>query len=72
MPTVDLTPLVDLLVATLVLEDGHEVCTPDEHFQRVPGLRLYEAKTALGVSLSRPRGQRVPLRAVLGVSEGGA
>lgn len=40
-----LTPLMDLLIAALALELGHQVYTLDEHFQRVPGLRLYEAKT---------------------------
>ena len=34
--------VVDLLVAALALEHGHEVYTLDEHFQRIPGLRLHE------------------------------
>lgn len=38
-------PLPDALIAALALEGGHQVYTLDEHFQRVPGLRLYEAKT---------------------------
>ena len=33
--------LVDLLIASLALEHGHQVYTLDHHFQRVPGLRLY-------------------------------
>ena len=33
---------VDLLIAALALEHGHEVYTLDEHFQRIPGLRLHE------------------------------
>ena len=39
-----LTPLTDLVIAALALEGGHQVYSLDEHFQRVPGLRLYEAK----------------------------
>ena len=35
--------LVDLLIAALALEHGHQVYTLDEHFQRVPELRLHEA-----------------------------
>lgn len=34
--------LVDLLIAALALEHDHQVYTLDEHFQRVPELRLYE------------------------------
>ena len=34
---------MDLLIAALALEHGHEVYTLDEHFQRIPGLRLHEA-----------------------------
>ncbi|MBI4201219.1 MAG: PIN domain-containing protein [Chloroflexi bacterium] len=34
--------LGDLLIAALALEHDHQVYTLDEHFQRVPGLRLYE------------------------------
>ena len=33
------------LIASLALEGGHQVYTLDEHFQRVPGLKLHEAKT---------------------------
>ncbi len=35
----------DALIAALALEGDHQVYTLDEHFQRVPGLRLYEAST---------------------------
>lgn len=34
--------LVDVLIAALALEQGCEVYTFDEHFQRVPGLNLYQ------------------------------
>lgn len=34
-------PLVDLAIAALALEHDREVYTLDEHFGRVPGLRLY-------------------------------
>ncbi|MBI2861187.1 MAG: PIN domain-containing protein [Chloroflexi bacterium] len=37
-------PLADALIAVLALEGNHQVFTMDNHFQRVPGLRLYEAK----------------------------
>ena len=39
-------PLPDALIAALALDGGHEVYTLDQHFRRVPGLRLHEAKTA--------------------------
>lgn len=39
-----LTPLTDLLIAALALEGDHHVYTLDEHFQRVPGLRLYHVE----------------------------
>lgn len=39
-------PLPDAIIAALALEGGHEVYTLDEHFQRVPGLRLHEAGSA--------------------------
>ena len=35
----------DALIASLALEGGHQLYTLDEHFQRVPGLRLHEVKT---------------------------
>lgn len=35
--------LADAVIAAIALEAGHEVYTLDEHFQRVPGLRLHEA-----------------------------
>ncbi|MBI2935391.1 MAG: PIN domain-containing protein [Chloroflexi bacterium] len=34
--------LVDLLIAALALEGDHRLYTLDDHFQRVPGLRLYK------------------------------
>ena len=37
-----LIPLTDLVIASLAMEGGHQVFTLDEHFQRVPGLKLYE------------------------------
>lgn len=36
--------LVDLLIASLALEGGHQVYSLDDHFQRVPDLQLYEAE----------------------------
>jgi predicted nucleic acid-binding protein len=33
--------LVDLLIATLAIEHGHELYTLDRHFQHIPGLQLY-------------------------------
>ncbi len=38
-----LIPLTDLIIASLALEGDHQVFTLDEHFQRVPGLKLHEA-----------------------------
>ena len=38
-----LIPLTDLVIAALALEGDHQVFTLDEHFQRVPELKLYEA-----------------------------
>ena len=38
--------MMDLLIAALALEANHEVYTLDEHFQRVPGLRLHQAGAA--------------------------
>lgn len=35
--------LVDLLIASLAMEHGHQVYTLDDHFQRIPGLRLHQA-----------------------------
>lgn len=37
-------PMMDLLIASLAIEHNCEVYTLDEHFQRVPGLCLHEAK----------------------------
>ena len=36
-----LIPLTDMAVAATALEGEHEVFTLDEHFNRVPGLRLH-------------------------------
>ncbi len=38
--------LVDLLIAALALEHDHQVYTLDEHFQRVPELRLHEVSVS--------------------------
>ena len=35
-------PLTDLAVAAVALENDFEVYTLDEHFQRVPGLKLHQ------------------------------
>ena len=37
-----ITPLTDLVIAALALEGDHEVYTLDNHFQRIPGLKLYK------------------------------
>jgi predicted nucleic acid-binding protein len=34
-------PLADAIIAAHALLGGHEVYTTDEHFQRVPGVRLH-------------------------------
>lgn len=34
--------LIDLLIATLALQHDYQLYTLDEHFQRVPGLKLYK------------------------------
>jgi len=34
-------PMLDLVIAALALEHGCQVYTRDEHFQRVPGVKLY-------------------------------
>ncbi len=39
-------PMADLLIAALAIEQDCQVYTLDEHFQRVPGLSLYEAGAA--------------------------
>lgn len=36
-------PLADAVIATQALEGDHQLYTLDDHFRRVPGLRLYEA-----------------------------
>ncbi|MBI2164974.1 MAG: PIN domain-containing protein [Chloroflexi bacterium] len=35
--------LLDLLIAALAIEHGCEVYTADEHFRRIPGVKLYKA-----------------------------
>ncbi len=35
-------PLSDLIIAAQAMEGDHEIYTLDRHFQRIPGLRLYE------------------------------
>ena len=35
--------LVDLLISALALEHDHQLYTLDNHFHRVPGLKLYSA-----------------------------
>ena len=37
-------PMTDVFIAALALEDGHEIYTRDKHFERIPGLRLYQAE----------------------------
>lgn len=39
-----LIPLTDLAIAATALEADEEVYTLDEHFERVPGLRLHRAE----------------------------
>lgn len=39
-------PMMDLLIASLAIEHNCEVYTLDEHFQRVPGLRLHQPGAA--------------------------
>jgi predicted nucleic acid-binding protein len=35
-------PMTDVFIAALALEGGHELYTRDKHFERIPGLRLYQ------------------------------
>ena len=42
-----LIPLTDLVIAGVALEEDHEVFTLDEHFQRIPGLKLHEVSLGL-------------------------
>ena len=35
-------PITDACIAAVALEGGHEVFTRDKHFERIPGLRLYQ------------------------------
>ena len=40
-------PVTDALIAAIALEGQHEVFTRDErHFERIPGLRLYQPEGA--------------------------
>lgn len=41
-------PLTDLVIAAVALEGDHQVFTSDQHFERIPGLRLYDWKGHLG------------------------
>lgn len=35
-------PMTDVFIAALALENDHELLTRDSHFDRIPGLRLYD------------------------------
>lgn len=35
-------PLPDIFIAALAIEGEHELLTRDKHFDRIPGLRLYQ------------------------------
>jgi len=35
-------PMTDVFIAALALEGDHELLTRDRHFERIPGLRLYQ------------------------------
>jgi len=37
-------PMTDIYVAAVALQAGHEVLTRDKHFNRIPGLQLYDWK----------------------------
>ena len=41
----DAVGLVDLLIAALATEYGHELYTLDQHFQCIPGLRLHSPQS---------------------------
>lgn len=34
-------PMTDVLIAAVAIEHDHELFTRDKHFERIPGLRLY-------------------------------
>jgi hypothetical protein len=38
-------PMPDAIIAAHVLQGGHEILTTDEHFSRVPGLRLLDPRS---------------------------
>ncbi len=35
-------PMSDVIIAALALEGAHEIFTRDRHFERIPGLHLYQ------------------------------
>lgn len=35
-------PLPDVIIAAVALQEGQQVFTRDKHFERIPGLRLYD------------------------------
>lgn len=37
-------PMTDVFIAALAVEGDHEVFTFDKHFERIPGLRLYDPR----------------------------
>jgi hypothetical protein len=39
-------PMTDVFIAALALEGDHEIFTRDRHFERIPGLRLYQPEGA--------------------------
>lgn len=39
-------PPSDAILAALAIEGDHEILTRDKHFERIPGLRLYDWKGA--------------------------
>lgn len=36
----------DVIIAAIALEGGHEILTRNKHFERIPGLRLYNQEEA--------------------------
>lgn len=41
-------PLGDVIIAATVLDSDHQLLTRDSHFDRIPGLRLYDWRKANG------------------------
>ena len=37
-------PMSDIYIGALALDGDHEILTRDKHFERIPGLRLYDWK----------------------------